>query len=104
MRQLPQSDLVRAAHHKGAHRRLVTPNRFCPEDAAADRPHIGFEAAVARARLPERAEGEPEQRRRKAQAANAQTGDGGEGHKVDWRIGLRLRGYFALGSTILALN
>lgn len=79
MRQLAKRDCVRAAHHEGAHRLLVSPNRFCPEDAAADRPHIGGEATVALARLPERAECEPKQRRRKAQAAQA--GDGDEGHK-----------------------
>lgn len=78
--ELLERDRVRAARHESAHRLLVAPEGLRPEDAGADRAHVGFDAAVARARLLERAEGEPDQGQRKAQAADAKAGDGDEGH------------------------
>ena len=80
VRQLLHGFFMRRSRHKRSDRLIVPPDRQRPERKPARFSHSDTEIARGPFRLPDRSPGVPEEPRKKAQRAQAKSGDGDDRH------------------------
>ena len=80
VRQLLHGLFMRRSRHKRSDRLIVAPDRQRPERKPARFSHSDTEIARRSFRLPDRSPGVPEESRKKAQRAQAKSGDGDDRH------------------------